>query len=75
MFPLGRTDRGEVETRRDEDIDFDATRVVGSPAGKAAVQFVMRCPAFSGSLEVIAIVLFYDCFFYILRVKLLPTFF
>jgi hypothetical protein len=62
-------DHGDFENRRDEDIDLDATRVVGSPAGKAAVQYAMRCPAFSGSLEVIAIIRSYDCFFYILRVN------
>jgi hypothetical protein len=72
---LGRNDRGEVEGRWDEYIDLDATRLVASPAGKAAVQYAMRCPAFSGLFEVIAIVRFYDYVFYILRVKFLPTFF
>ena len=39
--PLGRTDRGEVDSRWDQDVDLDATCGVGSPAGKAAVQFVI----------------------------------
>ena len=69
MPRLVRTDRGEVERRWDEDIDLDATGFVASPARKATIQYTMRRPAISGSLEVIAIVRFYDCFFYILRVE------
>ena len=65
------TDHGEVEitSRRDEDIDLDATRLVSSPARKAAIQYAMRCLASFGLHEVIAIILSYDCFFYILWVK------
>ena len=73
MIPLELADLGEVKTRRrDEDIDLNATPVY-FPAGKAAVQKAMRFPWFSGWLEVIATVRFYDRFFYILGVKFLPS--
>ncbi len=69
MIPLGRADRGEVESRWDKNIDLDATRDVGGPAGKAAVQNEILCPGFSGWLEVISVVRSFDCTFYILRVE------
>ena len=71
MMRIGPADRGEVECRWDKYVDLDATHFVASPAGKAAVQYLMRCPEFFGSFEVIAIVRLYDHFFYILRVKFL----